>query len=486
MKKLLELAPQVINLDEANDATMPILVEFESLFLFALEKTGRAPKSILNIVALVERILLQVSKFKKDVYVFYVCQDYGPSPTLSLIKRIVLLHLFHEQTASSLFKMVKLDERGCIGSKFKELIDILQPFLMMILDADRFYLPTCHIKYIEDLRTFALLYGLSVLDIADIEQNVGSVCILDKASKDRRNDLENACIYPLSKIWNIDSVSDVQLTDVDKQISILKDSGGISENILGVWRSHMELLQKLPLKERCIQIDGEWDELAKIIEDISAILLQNVDNWESGMIDLYDPFIFAFCCYESGQNGLPKFYPVTIGKESVEPDLVLPRNQLVEMLGDVGFDWKKCMDVYNYGKNIESNQPKNDDLLNEFNGLEHAHRFHWHNSKLIQDLSVKPDVAVDAPQLEQWQKDRSARNILRRKQQYSRFLERYSKGLDLGKFSRRESNKLVSLNAKEDAMKKKKAGGKKKGGGSKVDVRESVRLELLVTLSRLT
>ena len=119
MKKLLQITPQTVNLDESNDATRPILVEFESLFVFALEKANELsllPKSVLNLVALVESILLKLAAFNKEVYILYVKQDFGSSHNLSLIKRIVLLHLCHEETNSNSFKLICLEKQNFISN----------------------------------------------------------------------------------------------------------------------------------------------------------------------------------------------------------------------------------------------------------------------------------------------------------------------------------------------------------------------------------
>jgi hypothetical protein len=85
---------------------------------------------------------------------------------------------------------------------------------------------------------------------------------------------------------------------------------------------------------------------------------------------------------------------------------------------------------------------------------------------------------ITAATLEKWQMDRQ----LRRSQQYSRFLEKYSQGLSFGKFFKREASMLKASEGKENV---KKVQVKNKNGKVKIDVRETVRLKILVNASSL-
>ena len=77
----------------------------------------------------------------------------------------------------------------------------------------------------------------------------------------------------------------------------------------------------------------------------------------------------------------------------------LPRNNVVELLNEANFDWNGCLDVYNYGKDQQSEINFTNTQSSAFEGLENAHLYHWHNSKLIQDLSIKPEKRSDKPPL---------------------------------------------------------------------------------------
>ena len=138
----------------------------------------------------------------------------------------------------------------------------------------------------------------------DIEQNKGSICVFSDSLKIRmlnRKGILNS--FPDLKFWSGDIHLSAKLTDINDQMNILTSSAIFSDSALTVWKSHLELLQKLALKDRCIKIDGNWDSLYDIIETVSSILLDKVSSWESGLIDFYDPLILAFCCCESKLDG---------------------------------------------------------------------------------------------------------------------------------------------------------------------------------------
>eukprot|EP00474_Spongospora_subterranea_P001887 CRZ02345.1 hypothetical protein [Spongospora subterranea] len=263
--------------------------------------------------------------------------------------------------------------------------------------------------------------------------------------------------------------------------SALQIARNISELDAEVWMLHVQVLAVLPLQARALRLQGDWSQLAPLIDNMSAALLHTLESTNcSELIDVYDPRVLALVSSPDWRQTLFETFPVLTGLTS--KSLRTPFH--FEAIP------KEIPDPIDPSTSI---LPKDISKSLIIRALDLYGKQDWGTASRYLDDSAAPDstvvdptlvsgggiipyysevaTAVDASKLDPKVEKRKRRAA----QFYAEFLAKYSANLTDGVTRRRDivlkSDPAIADNLK--ATNKKSGGGGSKKGKSKVDVRQA-------------
>ena len=273
------LKPTNLCLDDPNDALVPLIIEFDSLFQVALGKSqtlGTSGVCItpLNIVYIVETILLDLKRTKKPLILVYfdAFENYYPSSSIRLVRLLLTHHLDSMQKVDFHFKRIK--DSAC--DAFWDILTTTAPYCVVI-NSNRSTSQFCHLgKVLEMIRSdVASIYP--VLDFEDITH---------------QNGMEGAALINLKFYHSLEKIEDFKgelkmgnltksgkseehlrpfqqcesaLSNSESQRRILHSKNAKFEDI---WIKHLQLMETISLASRSFSIFGNWALLDILINSI--------------------------------------------------------------------------------------------------------------------------------------------------------------------------------------------------------------------------
>ena len=304
------LVPTQQSLDDPNDALIPMMIEFDSLYLYALEKCKKmdkngvvssvkrqnsvatprqvssgsnfeVPLTPLTVIFTAEKILSQLEKSGKNLVLICFpqldnCYTNNSDRFIRLVLLNHLLNLGSDHKNSFSFILLESPESNLIISdpescreKLWKLFSSLSPFCLVISHNNPLsFLPKYQqVKAILARISHDVAQQIPILDFHDIyhQLNGGMHGVLCEF---RHSGTQNSMEYFVDSFSYLKAdfiFSKQSQTDWQEKLLLASE---LPVALVGIWVNHLKTLKRVGLKSRSFRIKGDWAQLQNMIEKV--------------------------------------------------------------------------------------------------------------------------------------------------------------------------------------------------------------------------